>query len=267
MMFARAVRGAGVHREWIAMKKLMLFSGMLLLAFALSAQAADNREMTYKVGADVDAQGHVTDTQFDSDVPPALATTLAAAVKQWQFVPARRDGRPVPAHTFVFAKLQAIPDARGNYSLRISFDGNGPRLRKLNVLPKYPRDARQLRQSAFLFLDATVRPDGRLADMTVSNRFEGWRTRPSFEQAVLEAAKRWRAIPEQVDGQPVATRVRIPVNFYMDFTAEQIRMLREVVRQQDAAETQPGIPLPSEQELALDSPLQPSSVAAIISAP
>lgn len=93
---------------------------------------------------------------------------------------------------------------------------------------------------------------------------------PSFKTAVLAAARKWHATPEQVDGQPVATRLRIPVNFTLDepkFTARQINLLREAARE-NAAEADPSsIPLPSEQAVALDSPLQPSAVATIISAP
>ena len=96
----------------------------------------------------------------------------------------------------------------------------------------------------------------------------------SFKTAVLAAAKKWRATPEQVDGQPVATRLRIPLNFTISdqtFTREQIKILREAARKEAATAnieaTQSGIPLPSEQAVALDSPLQPSAVATIISAP
>ena len=163
------------------MRNVMLNATMLLLICSLTAQAAETREQIYRIGADVDAQGHIT---------------------------------------------------------------------------------------------ATVQPDGRLADMTVNSQFAEWPVSASFKDAALKIARTWHFIPEQVDGQPVATQVRIPMNFTLRdqiLTPEQVKILREAARKEatvaNAEAAQPGIPLPSEQEVALDSPLQPSAVATIISAP
>ena len=255
------------------MKNVMFCAAMLLLTCALAAHAAEKREQTYRVGADVDAKGHITATQVDPDVPASIAAVLTSAAKQWQFVPATLNGRPVPAHTFITAKLQALPNASGQYDLRISFMGNGPRLDN-RAPPRYPEDAIRRRQAAFLILDATVQPNGHLTDMKVSNKFADWPVLPSFKVAVLTAAKQWHAIPEQVDGQPVATQLRIPFIFTIEgqtYTAQQIRILREAARMDaaaaDAKTSQPAIPLPSEQEVALDSPLRPRAVATITNAP
>lgn len=252
------------------MKNVMLSAAILLLACSLTAQAAETREQTYSVGANVDAQGHITATQVDPDVPASIAAVLASAVKQWQFTPATLNGRPVTAHTFIRAKLQALPNASGQYNLRIRFMGNGPKLGREGAQPRYPREAIRARQSAFTILAATVQPDGSLTDMNVSSEFEGWPLLPYFKAAVLATAMQWHAIPEQVDGHAVATRMRIPVSFTINppyFTAQQIKMLREAAREEAIAASEPAIPLPSEQEVALDSPLHPSAVATITNAP
>jgi TonB family protein len=251
----------------------MFCAVVLLLTCSLTARAAEKREQTYAVGVDVDAKGHITATQVAPDVPASIAAVLSYAVKQWQFVPAALGGRPVPAHTFITAKLQALPNAGGQYSLRISFMGNGPRLDN-RTPPQYPREEIRMREGAFLILNATVQPNGHLTDMKVSNRFADWPVQPSFKLAVLTAARQWRAIPEQVDGQPVATKLRIPIVFSIGgqtYTTQQRRILREAARMDAATAntetTQPAIPLQSEQEIALDSPLHPSAVATITSAP
>ncbi|WP_108472210.1 TonB family protein [Rhodanobacter thiooxydans] len=255
------------------MKTAMLSAALLALVCVLPAHAADEREQIFAVGVDVDATGHITATQVAPDVPASIAAVLSSAVKQWQFVPATLGGRSVPAHTFVYTKLQASPNASGQYDLRISFMGNGPRIVN-RTPPRYPEDALRRRQAALLILEATVQPDGHLTDMKVSNKFADWPVLPSFKVAVLTAAKQWHAIPEQVDGHPVATRLRMPFTFTINgqtYTAQQIRILREAAHMDAAtagAKTaQPDIPLPSEQEVALDSPLQPHAVATIISAP
>ena len=255
------------------MKRILLCAAMLLLACSLTAQTAEKREQIYGVGADVDAQGHITAVQVDPDVPASIAAVLASSMKQWQFIPAKINDRPVPAHTFIRTKLQALSNASGQYDLRISFMGNGPRLDN-RTPPRYPADALSRRQAAFLILDATVQPNGHLTDMKVRNKFADWPVLPSFKVAVLTAAKQWHAIPEQVDGQPVATQLRIPFTFTINgqtYTTQQIRILREAAHMDaataSAATAQPAVPLPSEQEVALDSPLHPSAVATIANAP
>ena len=256
------------------MKNIMLCAGMLLLTVSLTTQAAERREQTYRVGANVDATGHVIATQVEQDVPASIVAVLTSAVKQWQFAPATRNGQPVPAHTFVYAKLLALPNASGQYDLRISYAGNGPKFDRAGWKARYPRDAVQRRQAAFVFVNATVQPDGRLGNITVNSQFAEWPVATSFKDAALKAARSWHFTPEQVDGQPVATQVRIPMNFTFSgqvLTPEQIKILREAARKKDAVANaeaeQPGIPLPSEQEVALDSPLQPHAVATITNAP
>lgn len=256
------------------MKNVMLCAGMLLLAGSMAAQAAEPREQSYTIGADVDTTGHITATQVERNVPASIAAILASAVKQWQFVPATHNGRPVPAHTFIYAKLQALPNASGQYDLRVRFTGNGPKFARAGRQPPYPREAVHRRQAAFVVLNATVQADGRLADMTVSDRFAEWPVPASFKDAALKIARTWHFIPEQADGRPIATQVRVPINFTLSdqiLTPEQVSILREAIRKEtaaaDAEAAQPGIQLPSEQLVALNSPLQPSAVATIISNP
>lgn len=239
------------------MKTAMICAGLLALAWVLPVRAAEVRGKSYQAGADVDAQGKVTATQFDADVPASIANVLTAAIKQWSFVPAKRDGQAVPAHTFIRLALKALPDAQGQYSLRISFRGNGPRLLKF-VGPVYPEVAKRTGVSGSVILAATVQPDGHLSELDISNgESRNKHALTAFERSALAAARQWRFAPEAVDGQPVATRMQIPVHFE----------LRPSLTSSQAAndDTEPGIPLARDQEVALDSPLQPQSVATIVS--
>lgn len=251
------------------MTSIKLFAAGLLLACSMSTQAAQVREHTYVVGADVDAEGRITATQVDSDVPASIANLLASAVKHWEFMPATRDGHPVSAHTFIYAKLQAVPDDHGQDELRLEFVGNGPRLDKTNPNPSYPPDAARAGKQASMYLDATVQADGSLVDMTVRSQFANSSVSPSFEHAVLAVAKNWHATPEQVDGRSVATHMRIPVNF----TLSAHKLTRAEVKSMDTAAGRkrlianaeanpPHNPLASDQPVALDSPLQPRTAAA-----
>lgn len=250
------------------MNRFNLLAAGLLLVCWLPAHAAAVHEQTYVVGADVDANGRVTATQIDDKVPAKLASALASAAQQWQFVPATHDGHPASAHTFIRARVRAVPITGGQYQLSINYIGNGPKLDKA-VPPRYPRDAARAREQGFAMLDATVQPDGSLTDMTVRSRFKDWPLPRLLGRSVLAAAEHWHAIPEQVGGQPVATHMHIPVTFTIrgqGFTREQVKILREAARAEPATASavvdQPAILLPSDQPVALDSPLQPRTVAA-----
>lgn len=251
------------------MKRVMFLIVGLLLASSLPTQAAQVRARTYVVGADVDASGHVTGTQVDADVPANIAGVLAGAVKQWAFVPATRDGKPVRAHTFIRAKLQVAPDASGHSTVRIYFMGNGPKFDETNVPPRYPLDAARAHQQAFVMLDATVQPDGSLTDMTVHSRSRHWPLPRAFTTSVLQAARQWHATPERVDGQAVATHMRIPMNFTLSdqpLSAAQADAMREALREEMSTAKAKGGHFgdlfQSDQPVALDSPLQPRALAA-----
>jgi TonB family protein len=253
----------------IFMKQVMFLIAGLLLVSSLPTQAAQMRARTYLVGADVDASGHITATQIDADVPADIADVLASAVKQWAFVPATRDGEPVRAYTFVRAKLQVAPDASGHSTVRIYFMGNGPKLDETNVSPSYPRDAARAHQQAFVMLDATVQPDGSLTDMTVHTPSRRWPLQRAFTESVLVAARQWHAIPERVDGQAVATRMRIPLDFTLStqpLSAAQADSMRETLREEvstaKAESSHFGDLFQSDQPVSLDSPLQPRTLAA-----
>ncbi|MEO8810068.1 MAG: energy transducer TonB [Rhodanobacter sp.] len=249
------------------MKGFKFLAVGLLLAWSMSTQAAPVQEKIYVVGADVDSHGHITATQVDADVPAKLASVLASAVQQWQFMPATRNGQPSPAHTFVRARLQAAPTAGGQYTVTVNYIGNGPKFHKGNVAPEYPRDEARAGRQAFVMLDATVQPGGSLADLTARSRFKDWPLNPAFGRAVVEAARNWHATPEQVDGQPVATHMRVPVTFTLKnsrFNREQTRILRDAALGErsiaDSGNKQSAAPFPMDQPVALDSPLQPRNV-------
>jgi len=249
------------------MKSINLLIVGLLLACSLTAQAAEEREQTYVIGADVDADGHITATQFDPNVSAPFTALLSAAVKQWQFVPATLNGRRVPAHTFIKTRLQAMPDASGKYDLRISFMGNGPRLDQ-PIQPRYPSQEIRMNHGAALILEAIAQPDGRLTDMTVTGKPADLPGLVFFRRAVLEAARHWHTTPEQVNGQAVATHLRIPMSFTihrMDMPERAKTVRQNTVAANAVAES--AAPITSDTVVALDSPLRPSTVATVISAP
>ena len=104
--------------------------------------------------------------------------------------------------------------------------GNGPFLGALNqgnglagfdtdvipivrVAPNYPRNAKQARLEGYVTMSVTINPDG-----TVSNA-EIMESNPPrlFDQAALDAIRRWKFRPKVVDGAPVAQRAKQTIEF------------------------------------------------------
>lgn len=193
------------------MKKVMLCTAMLLLICSLSAHAAERREQTFVVGADVNAQGEVTQTQPEAGVSKPIAAALDLALRHWRFVPAQKDGIAVPAHTFIETKLEAIPDDSGKYTLRISYIRHGPTWDR-HLPPQYPADAVRHHESGVIVVTGDLHPDGKIVITDIRGALGG-----GGGSLLKKAAKDWflhhNVVPETVDGRPVAARISTYITF------------------------------------------------------
>jgi TonB family protein len=77
------------------------------------------------------------------------------------------------------------------------------------VPPVYPREAERQRLSGWVDVEFTIAPDGTTQDLLVRNS-EPQRT---FDQAAIDAVKRWRFEPVQRDGAAVAQRAAVRIRF------------------------------------------------------
>ena len=184
---------------------------IFLLACVSAAWGAATREQTYVVGADVNSQGQVTQTQVDADVSKGVASFLDLALKQWQFVPPQQNGVAEAVHTFVKVKLEVIPGDAGKYTLRLSYMRHGPKWD--DRPPAYPRDAVRGGTTGMIMLFARMDKDGRF---TVNDTRSVLANRSPWYSLEKEA-RRWltrlHAIPETVNGLPVGADARVFVNF------------------------------------------------------
>jgi len=77
------------------------------------------------------------------------------------------------------------------------------------VPPVYPRDAERQQLSGWVDVEFTIAPDGSTQDLVVRNA-EPQRT---FDQAAVDAVKRWRFEPVMRDGAAVAQRAAVRIRF------------------------------------------------------
>lgn len=82
----------------------------------------------------------------------------------------------------------------------------------VKVPPFYPLSARAKGIEGKVALVFVVQPDGAVSDVEVTDAFPG----RIFVGAALRAVKQWRFKPGTKDGEPVATRVRLPLCFQLE---------------------------------------------------
>jgi hypothetical protein len=140
-------------------------------------------------------------------LPEAVNLALAENLRKLRFEPALRDGHVVPGVTYARQEACAVPTG-GSYNLAVRFLGNGPGI--LHGGPttiRFPLGAHQAGASAQVKLTYVVQPDGKVvvesADL-VSKRGPNAR---DFVTAARDWLESQRSEAEQLDGQPVATRV------------------------------------------------------------
>lgn len=116
---------------------------------------------------------------------------------------------PVASAPSAPAPAAANPPARVEPALSEPVITQSPRYAEPPARPAYPALARRRGWQGEVWLEIEVGPEGRSAEPVLlrSSGFE------LLDKAALEVARQWRFVPEQRNGRPVATRVRIPVQF------------------------------------------------------
>ena len=85
-----------------------------------------------------------------------------------------------------------------------------PRLLQ-GVPPRYPQAAQAAKREGVVMIQVTVGTDGRVRLASVQ------RSAPGFDEAALEAVRRWRFVPAlDAAGRPVECHVVVPVRFQLD---------------------------------------------------
>ena len=102
----------------------------------------------------------------------------------------------------VISSTSSLPKLTAPVSQGVS---GGQLVRRIS--PVYPAQARLLRLEGKVVLDATVMEDGTVGDIKV---VEG---APELAPAAVEAVKRWRYKPFNLDGKPVKNKVDITLEF------------------------------------------------------
>ncbi|MEF9978656.1 MAG: energy transducer TonB [Thermomonas sp.] len=170
------------------------------------------------VRVDVDASGKPVKVEAPADLPESIRAFIEKRVASWQYAPARQNGVPVSAVTFVMVGACAMPAAEG-YRLGLDFKGNGPAVVDPGPWfmrpPQYPGEAQRGGAEGSFQVSYSIRPDGTttLGSIVPIETNTGSRHARVFKQAIASWIEAQRFQPEQVNGVAVATEVSFPVDF------------------------------------------------------
>lgn len=229
-------------------RSIMLFAAwMLLPAAAFAGEPLQDWPITLQL--DVNSAGRVTaakamgptapqtgDAHFTAKVPSdqrlseALAHKAEQAALKWKFQPITLAGIPVTGRTWAAAHLRFTQRKDGNVDVALQYLGNGPFMQQ-QVLPRPPEVMLRQMATGIVDVEYVVEPDGSVDHIQTLKWFgKVAQYQEVFAQAIRQAFGASKGLPMLIDGKPVATRMRIPVTFFVgDETADfdRKRMLRK----------------------------------------
>lgn len=221
----------------------LLFLAASALASGPPAAASDAAWSGSKwATVDIDDSGRVVAIELEPDLTPAFEAALRHEIATWAFEPARVDGAAVASRTHLAVRLRARALGAARAGVEVVSVSNGPRPKGRRAM-HYPEAALERHIQGTVMLSLTVAPDGSVAEVSAERGAHSL-----LRRAALRSADGWQFVPEQVAGQPVATRVRAPVAYCITTDPAACR-----VADRDAA----GAPVRHPDEMiAIDSPVR-----------
>jgi len=138
-----------------------------------------------KAAADQKAAAQAAATPAPAAAPPPVEKPAAPPVEKPAAAPAPVAATPAPAPVTTPAQLvKSVP-------------------------PSYPPDAYRSRQQGWVEVAFTITTDGKVANAKVANSQPG----RVFDQAALEAVRRWTFKPRMVDGKPAEEQATRRIEF------------------------------------------------------
>lgn len=107
------------------------------------------------------------------------------------------------------AALTLLTSAAGAQTAGIAIEDRAEQPGKLvrQVRPVYPAEAKEARITGKVRLEAAVAKDGKIQDLKIVSGH------PLLAAAAVEAVRQWEYAPVEKDGQPVAFKTQIDLNF------------------------------------------------------
>jgi TonB family protein len=213
-----------------AFESIQLSPDNLLPQFPLSLRADGITKGNAIVAINVGADGKLTEWLVLGYTHEEFARQCVAALKEWQFTPAKLDGTPVPAMTeltfnftlegavittnitnhFLFDKFEGMGDGRYVYRMRGSSEIDRVPARVSTVAPKYALEAEKQgvrgKVAVWFYIDETGAVRMPVVDAAAD---------PYLADTAVAAVRGWRFEPPTIHGEPVL----VAANQVFDFSS------------------------------------------------
>lgn len=198
---------------------------LLLACLAAPALAADSAAkpdvvaFNASVRVEVDPTGKPVKVEAPADLPESIRGFIEKRVASWQYQPAKANGVPATAVTYVRVGACAIPVAQG-YRMGLDFKGNGPSLATTGPWfippPHYPREMQRRGAEGEFQIVYKIQADGTTKVASIEPK-EGTSNRyvNAFRSALSDWIEDMRYRPEQVAGLAVETDMSLTVSFLL----------------------------------------------------
>lgn len=174
----------------------------------------------------IDAAGTPANIEVLRSHGAAFDDAAIESVKQTKFEPATLDGKPVPVR--IYARIRFFEDRRPAYprivtqlvgingSIGSGPGGHGPASRPYDKLPtalyvppaQYSEQARKAKLNGTVVVSVLVTEDGLPADIKLLKSLG-----MGLDEKAIESVSQYRFKPAMKDGEPIATRITVEVNF------------------------------------------------------
>lgn len=156
---------------------------------------------------EISAEGRAENIRVRTSLRPDLDKNAIAAIEQWIFEPAKKDGQPVRTAETMAVTFRLPLSPTGDPIYKAGGDVTAPRVIK-KVDPKYTEKTRGAGVEGAVVLRFAVNREGRPEDIVVVRSLH-----PDLDKNAIAALQQWEFEPGKKDGKPVRVSVTVEMNF------------------------------------------------------
>lgn len=193
-----------------------LTAALVLAAPAIAAESELPSGLSTKWHVSLDAAGHVVDLAAASNIVPVLMEPLRQQIRQWEFVPGKRDGVPMATETTLVVDVAFAYGAGDEMQVSIvrAATGGNAEFGGPGGVPAYPRLSLLRGEQGLAAVKVRYDGDGQILDIGLYDAAP--KIPRALGDAAIAAVKHWRFTPEKVGDSGVAGELIVPVCFVSD---------------------------------------------------
>lgn len=188
-----------------------------MLGSASANDAAAPKPLAFRAEAriEVDASGKLVKVGVAKELPEGVRRYVAQELAKWTFVQRPRNGEVGTASTWLLLSACAVPDASGGYSMGLAFHGNGPRItggEPWAIPQAMGAVVEKYKMTGAMTIHFVVHADG-TAKLESIEGLDDSRAGKVLRTEAERMVEINHFEPEEIGGQPVATRETLALQF------------------------------------------------------